>query len=91
MMGAVAAIKMFLTLAPQHPSAPSPPPPSAYLDLAQLSDDDLHVAISYYQAAIDALQNNQFQDISLNNLPCMLSVSYEISSEDQKSCVTANT
>ncbi|KAL4074886.1 hypothetical protein V8B97DRAFT_1868111 [Scleroderma yunnanense] len=52
-----AAKEMFLTLVPPHPSAPSPPPPSAYLYLAQLSDDDPHAALSHYQTAIDALQS----------------------------------
>ncbi|KAF8840186.1 hypothetical protein BDN67DRAFT_968893 [Paxillus ammoniavirescens] len=51
-----AAREMFLTLLPPHPNAPSPPPPSAYLYLAQLTDDDPHTAIAHYQAAIDILQ-----------------------------------
>ncbi|KAG9224914.1 hypothetical protein CCMSSC00406_0001935 [Pleurotus cornucopiae] len=43
----------FLTLIPPNPDAPSPPPPSAYLYLAQLSDDDPKSSLSYYQSAID--------------------------------------
>ncbi|KAH7884753.1 hypothetical protein F5I97DRAFT_1891871 [Phlebopus sp. FC_14] len=50
------AKQMFLTLVSPHPSAPSPPPPSAYLYLAQLTDEDPHTALKYYQAAIDILQ-----------------------------------
>lgn len=50
-----AAKEMFLSLVPPHPDAPSPPPPSAYLHLAQLSDDDPQAALSYYQTAIDLL------------------------------------
>ena len=33
--------------------APSPPPPSAHLYLAQLSDDDPRAALQHYQTAID--------------------------------------
>ena len=40
---------------PPHPEAPSPPPPSAYLYLAQLTDDP-HAALAHYQSAIDLLQ-----------------------------------
>ncbi|KAF8554428.1 hypothetical protein OG21DRAFT_1508962 [Imleria badia] len=47
---------IFLTLVPPHTEAPSPPPPSAYLYLAQLTDDDPHVALAHYQSAIDLLQ-----------------------------------
>ncbi|KAH0833334.1 hypothetical protein J3R83DRAFT_12402 [Lanmaoa asiatica] len=47
---------IFLTLVPPHPEAPSPPPPSAYLYLAQLTDDDPHAALAHYQSAIDLLQ-----------------------------------
>ncbi|KAG6333530.1 hypothetical protein ID866_5555 [Astraeus odoratus] len=50
------AKEMFLALIPPHPDAPSPPPPSAYLYLAQLSDDDPRIALSYYETAIDILQ-----------------------------------
>ncbi|KAI6133444.1 hypothetical protein EDD17DRAFT_1690162 [Pisolithus thermaeus] len=50
-----AAKEMFLSLVPPHPDAPSPPPPSAYLHLAQLSDDDPRAALSHYQTAIDLL------------------------------------
>ncbi|KAF8442309.1 hypothetical protein L210DRAFT_3611731 [Boletus edulis BED1] len=50
------AKEIFLTLVPPHPEAPSPPPPSAYLYLAQLTDDDPHAALAHYQSAIDLLQ-----------------------------------
>ncbi|KAI6122259.1 hypothetical protein EDD16DRAFT_1782702 [Pisolithus croceorrhizus] len=50
-----AAKEMFVSLVPPHPDAPSPPPPSAYLHLAQLSDDDPRAALSHYQTAIDLL------------------------------------
>jgi tetratricopeptide (TPR) repeat protein len=48
-----AAKKTFLSLLPPHPDAPSPPPVSAHLYLAQLSDDDPHSALQHYQSAID--------------------------------------
>ncbi|THH01481.1 hypothetical protein EW026_g1251 [Hermanssonia centrifuga] len=48
-----AAKQTFLTLIPPNPSAPSPPPPSAYLYLAQLSDDNPQEALQYYQSAVD--------------------------------------
>lgn len=44
-----------MTLVPPHPDAPSPPPPSAYLYLAQLSDDDPQVALQHYQSAVNVL------------------------------------
>ncbi|KAF8135097.1 hypothetical protein EV363DRAFT_1213131 [Boletus edulis] len=50
------AKEIFLTLVPPHPEAPSPPPPSAYLYLAQLTNDDPHAALAHYQSAIDLLQ-----------------------------------
>ena len=34
---------------------PSPPPPSAHLYLAQLSEGDPHTALRHYQAAVDIL------------------------------------
>jgi hypothetical protein len=46
---------MFLSLIPPSINAPSTPPPSAYLYLAQLTDDDPHTALSHYQHAIDIL------------------------------------
>ncbi|KAF4596587.1 hypothetical protein EYR40_007720 [Pleurotus pulmonarius] len=49
----IEAKETFLTLIPPNPDAPSPPPPSAYLYLAQLSDDDPKSSLSYYQSAID--------------------------------------
>lgn len=45
----------FLTLIPPSPAAPSIPPPSAYLYLAQLSDEDPHAALKHYQSAVDIL------------------------------------
>ncbi|KAG8212982.1 hypothetical protein J3R82DRAFT_11368 [Butyriboletus roseoflavus] len=47
---------VLLTLVPPHPNAPSPPPPSAYLYLAQLTDDDPHTALAHYQSAIGLFQ-----------------------------------
>ncbi|KAG2075360.1 hypothetical protein BDR04DRAFT_1133368, partial [Suillus decipiens] len=49
------ARELFLTLLPPHPTAPTPPPPSAHLYLAQLSADP-YIALKHYQAAIDILQ-----------------------------------
>lgn len=48
-------MQAFRSLVPPSPSAPNTPPPSAYLYLAQLSDDDPHSALAYYQRAIDIL------------------------------------
>lgn len=48
------AYQTFETLIPPHPTAPSPPPPSAYLYLAQLSDDPQH-ALHHYQSAVDLM------------------------------------
>lgn len=45
----------FLTLIPPNPGAPSPPPASAYLYLAQLSDEDPLQALEYYQSAVDLM------------------------------------
>ncbi|PIL35578.1 hypothetical protein GSI_02306 [Ganoderma sinense ZZ0214-1] len=50
-----AAKETFQSLVPPHPDAPAAPPPSAYLYLAQLSDDDPHLALGYYQSAVDLL------------------------------------
>ncbi|KAJ8521892.1 hypothetical protein ONZ45_g1439 [Pleurotus djamor] len=47
------AKEVFLSLVPPNPDAPSPPPPSAYLYLAQLSDEEPRSALRYYQSAID--------------------------------------
>ncbi|KAG2369096.1 hypothetical protein BDR07DRAFT_850236 [Suillus spraguei] len=49
------ARELFLTLLPPYPTAPTPPPPSAHLYLAQLSADP-YIALKHYQAAIDILQ-----------------------------------
>ncbi|KAF7336645.1 TPR-like protein [Mycena venus] len=50
-----AARATFTALLPPHPDAPSPPPPSAHLYLAQLSEDDPGLALKHYQAAIEIL------------------------------------
>ncbi|KAF7374872.1 putative assembly chaperone of rpl4 [Mycena sanguinolenta] len=50
-----AARATFTALLPPHPDAPTPPPPSAYLYLAQLSEDDPGLALKHYQAAIEIL------------------------------------
>jgi tetratricopeptide (TPR) repeat protein len=49
--------KVFSTLVPPHPNAPTPPPSSAYLYLAQLSVDDPWEALRLYEAAIDVLHS----------------------------------
>lgn len=48
------AQQTFETLIPPHPDAPAPPPPSAHLYLAQLTDDPQH-ALRHYQAAVDTM------------------------------------
>ncbi|KAF8656253.1 hypothetical protein AX16_002689 [Volvariella volvacea WC 439] len=50
-----AAKQAFLSLIPPSPDAPSPPPPSAHLYLAQLCDDEPRLALQHYQAAIEIL------------------------------------
>ncbi|KAJ7285007.1 hypothetical protein C8J57DRAFT_1290131 [Mycena rebaudengoi] len=50
-----AAKATFSSLLPPNPDAPSPPPPSAHLYLAQLSEDDPGLALKHYQAAIEIL------------------------------------
>ncbi|OBZ72192.1 hypothetical protein A0H81_07962 [Grifola frondosa] len=50
-----AAKLTFQSLLPPHPDAPSIPPPWAHLYLAQLNDDDPHLALQHYQAAVDLL------------------------------------
>ncbi|KAH9935263.1 TPR-like protein [Amylocystis lapponica] len=50
-----AAKSTFFSLLPPHPDAPQIPPPSAYLYLAQLSDDDPQAALQHYQSAVDIL------------------------------------
>lgn len=47
--------QIFLSLVPPSAQAPSPPPSSAYLYLAQLTDDDPQAALAYFQQAIDLL------------------------------------
>ena len=51
--GVERSFQFFLSLIPPSPSAPTPPPPSAYLYLAQITDDDPKTALAYYQNAID--------------------------------------
>ncbi|CAL1716221.1 unnamed protein product [Somion occarium] len=55
-----AAKQTFLSLVPPHPEAPSSPPPSAHLYLAQLNDDDPHMALQHYQAGVD-IMNSQLK------------------------------
>ena len=43
------------SLIPPHEDAPSIPPSSAYLYLAQLSDEDPQAALQYYQQAVDLM------------------------------------
>ncbi|KAJ6494846.1 hypothetical protein C8R47DRAFT_1194737 [Mycena vitilis] len=50
-----AARTTFTALLPPNPDAPSPPPPSAHLYLAQLCEDDPGLALKHYQAAIEIL------------------------------------
>ncbi|KAJ7639872.1 hypothetical protein DFH06DRAFT_1001372 [Mycena polygramma] len=50
-----AARATFSALLPPNPDAPSPPPPSAHLYLAQLCEDDPGLALKHYQAAIEIL------------------------------------
>ncbi|KAJ6576466.1 hypothetical protein DFH09DRAFT_1149481 [Mycena vulgaris] len=55
-MGEIEAARAtFTSLLPPNPDAPSPPPPSAHLYLAQLSEDDPGLALKHYQAAIEIL------------------------------------
>ncbi|KAJ7227211.1 hypothetical protein GGX14DRAFT_348423 [Mycena pura] len=55
-MGDITAARAtFTALLPPNPDAPSPPPPSAHLYLAQLSTDDPGLALNHYQAAIEIL------------------------------------
>ncbi|KAF9565283.1 TPR-like protein [Agrocybe pediades] len=51
------AKEAFLALLPPNPDAPSTPPPSAHLYLAQLSDEDPRQALQHYQAAVNILQS----------------------------------
>jgi len=48
------ATSTFESLLPPHPHASTPPPPSAHLYLAQLSDDP-QAALQHYQSAVDIL------------------------------------
>ena len=48
-------IQTFESLVPPHPDAPSTPKYTAYLHLAQLSDEDPHLALRHYQSALDIL------------------------------------
>ena len=48
-------IQTFESLVPPHPDAPSTPAYSSYLHLAQLSDEDPHLALRHYQSALDIL------------------------------------
>ncbi|KAL0061914.1 hypothetical protein AAF712_011198 [Marasmius tenuissimus] len=58
-MGDVDGAKQtFLSLLPPSPDAPTPPPASAHLYLAQISDDDPQTALKHYQGAIDIMSVN---------------------------------
>lgn len=48
-------LQTFSSLLPPNPDAPSPPPPSAHLYLAQISDDDPQVALQHYRDAVELL------------------------------------
>ena len=48
-------MQTFESLIPPNPGAPTVPPPSAYLYLAQLSEDDPRRALQHYQSAVDIL------------------------------------
>ncbi|KAF9267726.1 TPR-like protein [Marasmius fiardii PR-910] len=52
------ANQTFLSLLPPSAHAPSPPPPSAHLYLAQISSNDPQTALKHYQAAIDIMSVN---------------------------------
>ena len=45
----------FQALLPPNPGAPNPPPASAHLYLAQLSENDPYVALKHYEAAVEIL------------------------------------
>ncbi|KAJ4477172.1 hypothetical protein J3R30DRAFT_3657685 [Lentinula aciculospora] len=49
------AKQIFSSLLPPNPDAPSPPPPSAHLYLAQISDEEPRLALQHYQAAVELL------------------------------------
>ncbi|KAG9310656.1 hypothetical protein JVU11DRAFT_9236 [Chiua virens] len=51
-IGDVDAKQTFRTIVSPHPDTPSPPPASAYLYLAQLTDDDPHAALTLYSILI---------------------------------------
>lgn len=48
-------VQTFESLILPHPDAPSTPAYTPYLHLAQLSDEDPHLALRYYQSALDIL------------------------------------
>ncbi|KAG8981723.1 hypothetical protein FRB90_007057 [Tulasnella sp. 427] len=52
-----AAKTVFRTLIPPSSTAPTPPSASAYLYLAQLTDDDPNQALDLYQNALDLMSN----------------------------------
>ncbi|KIL67584.1 hypothetical protein M378DRAFT_22754 [Amanita muscaria Koide BX008] len=49
------AKEAFTSLVSSHPGSSNPPPPSAHLYLAQLSDDEPKLALQHYKAAVDIL------------------------------------
>lgn len=50
------ASQAFLSLIPPSTTAPNPPPASAYLYLAQLSDENPRAALGYFNSAVEVLQ-----------------------------------
>lgn len=48
-------MQTFQSLVPPSAGAPPVPPPSAYLYLAQLSEDDPREALQHYQSAVNIL------------------------------------
>lgn len=50
-------MQTFESLIPPAEGAPNPPPPSAYLYLAQLSDEDPYGALKHYEAAAGILHS----------------------------------
>ena len=50
-------LQVFESLLPPSPNAPSPSPPTAYLYLAQLCEDDPKLALQHYCSAVTILQN----------------------------------
>ena len=60
-------LKIFRTLIPPSRNAPDPPPASAYLYIAQLSEDPL-VALEHYQCAVNILLSRLKGKVAHNGL-----------------------